>query len=92
MSDTSMIGAAAVKPDGGTARPPTAANHPFWELINKIWAARQEAGLRPRSVEEIEVERQRFRDEVEAGVGHAGQLQEECRRLRQQSDPSPPEE
>ncbi len=60
---------------------PTTAE-PFWQLMQGIWAARQEAGLQPRSVEEIETERRRIRDEVEREIGEAGQLQEECRRLQ----------
>jgi hypothetical protein len=66
-------------------------DHPFWMLLQDIWTARREAGLQPRSAEEVEAERQRFRDEVETAVAEAGQLQDECRRLRQQTDASGPE-
>lgn len=69
----------------------TPAEHPFWKLMQGIWAARAQAGLKPRSVEEVEAERQRLRDEVEGEVIDAGQVQEESRRLRQQDQTSAPE-
>src|SRR5438128_705428 len=47
-------------------------DHPFWKLLQGIWVARQQAGLQPRSIEEVEAERQRFREEVEAEIAQAG--------------------
>lgn len=57
--------------------PPLPIDHPFWQMMQGIWDARQQAGLQPRSVEAIEVERQRFRDEVDEEIAEAGRLQDE---------------
>ena len=64
---------------------PVPTDHPFWQMMRGIWDARQQAGLQPRSVEAIEVERQRFRDEVDEEIAEAGRLQDECQRLRQEA-------
>ena len=61
-------------------------NHPFWQLLQEIWAARQRAGLQPRSVAEIEVERQRLRQEMDAEVAEASRLQGECHRSEEQAE------
>ena len=53
-------------------------NHPFWQMMQEIWDARQNAGLQPRSVEAIEAERQQFRDEVNEEIADAGRLQARC--------------
>ena len=70
---------------------PVPTDHPFWQMMQEIWAARQQAGLQPRSVEEVEAERRRFRDEVDEEVVEAGRLQADCKRLRQLAEPSKPE-
>ena len=59
---------------------------PFFDMLRSIWAARQQAGLQPRSVEEIEAERRRFRDEVDEEIAEAGRLQEECWRMRKEAE------
>lgn len=61
-------------------------DHPFWQMMQEIWDARQQAGLQPRSVEAIEVERQQFRDEVDEEIAEAGRLQDECQRLHQDAE------
>ena len=55
----------------------TPADHPFWQLLQGIWAARQQAGLQPRRVEEIEAERRRFREEIDEEIAETGLLQKD---------------
>jgi hypothetical protein len=52
---------------------------PFFDLLKGIWATRARAGLTPRSVEEVESERKKLRDESAAEVARAMRLQEEGR-------------
>ena len=59
-----------------------AEDHPFFQLLREIWDAREKAGLKPRSVEEIEAERKQFRDGIEEEIAEAGRLQDESRRAR----------
>lgn len=73
------------------AVPSVPADHPFWQMMQSIWTARQQAGLQPRSTEEFEAERCRFRDEVDEEIAEAGRLQEACKRLRQEAEESKPE-
>lgn len=54
---------------------------PFFELLKDIWATRAEAGLTPRTVDEIELQRRQLRDDSEQEVVDAGRLQEESRQL-----------
>ncbi len=68
----------AVLPDGD----------PFFEMLKGIWAARAQAGLTPRTVEEIEAQRRQLRDDSEQEVLEAGRLQEESGRLREQAKTS----
>jgi hypothetical protein len=56
---------------------------PFFDMLQETWAAREKAGLKPRSVEEVEALRRQLRDESESEVNAAVQLQEECRRSQQ---------
>ncbi len=56
---------------------------PFFDMLKEIWAAREKAGLKPRSVEEVEALRRQLRDESESETNATAQLQEDCRRLRQ---------
>lgn len=56
------------------AVPTSPTDHPFWQMMQAIWSARQKAGLQPRSVEEVEAERRRFRDEMDEEIAEAGQL------------------
>jgi hypothetical protein len=64
---------------------------PFFAMLEDIWAARAKAGLTPRSVEEMEAQRRQLRDQTAEEVQQAGQLQDECRRLREQAANSPRE-
>jgi hypothetical protein len=61
---------------------------PFFEMLQGIWAARAQAGLTSRSVEEVEAQRRQLRDDSEQEILEAGRLQEESRRLREQVRPS----
>jgi hypothetical protein len=61
---------------------------PFFDMLKGIWATRAQAGLTPRTVEEIEEQRRQLRDESEHEILEAGRLQEESRRLREQATPS----
>jgi hypothetical protein len=56
---------------------------PFFEMLRGIWAARERAGLYPRTREEIDAQIRAIRDEFDEGVEEVGQLQEECRRQRE---------
>jgi hypothetical protein len=67
--------------------PDLPAGDPFFDLLEGIWAARASAGLVPRTVEEVEAQRRQLRDETEQEIKEAGQLQEECRRAREQDEP-----
>jgi hypothetical protein len=60
---------------------------PFFDMLKGIWAARAAAGLMPRSVAEVEAQRQQLREETEQEITEALQLQEESRRLREQAVP-----
>jgi hypothetical protein len=51
------------------------AGDPFFDMLQGIWAARAQAGLSPRSAEEVEAERRRWRDESAEEVAEAGRLQ-----------------
>jgi hypothetical protein len=59
---------------------------PFFDMLKDIWAARAQAGLTPRSVEEVEAQRRQLRDETDQEITEAGRLQEECRRLRKEAE------
>ena len=60
---------------------------PFFDLLKGIWAARAEAGLTPRSVEEVEAQRRQVRADSEREVLEAGRLQDESRRSRPPAAP-----
>src|SRR4051812_43899194 len=61
---------------------------PFFEMLKGIWADRARAGLTPRSVEEVEAERRRLRDEWDQEVADAGRLQDEARAARNAAPPT----
>jgi hypothetical protein len=61
---------------------------PFFDMLKGIWATRTQAGLTPRSVEEVEVQRRQLRDETDQEITEAGRLQEQCRRLRNEAEAS----
>jgi hypothetical protein len=58
---------------------------PFFEMLRGIWAAREQAGLRPRSREEIDAQIQEIRDAFDDGVEEVGRRQEEGRRRREEA-------
>src|ERR1700678_643688 len=58
---------------------------PFWQRMQKIWEGQRAWGHVTRSVDEVESERQAFRDEMEDELQEAIRLQEECRRGRGQA-------
>jgi hypothetical protein len=55
---------------------------PFWQRIQKNWEGQQARGHIARAVEEVESQRQTFRQEMEDEIQEAMRLQEECRRAR----------
>ena len=58
---------------------------PFFDMLKGIWAVRAQAGLTPRTVEEVEAQRRQLRDDSEQEILEGGRLQEESRRLREQA-------
>lgn len=62
----------------------------FWAMMKQIWADLNASGHVPRSVEEIEAERQVFRDEWDQREETLEQIHLDCERLRQPA--SPPKE
>ena len=57
----------------------------FWAMMDQIWADLKASGRVPRSVEEIEAERQAFRDEWDERQAALEQIHLEGERLRQQA-------
>jgi hypothetical protein len=83
---------AVTAPPTEEALPWSSEDHPFWQMLRRIWAARELAGLQPRSVEEIEAARKQFRDGIEEEIAEAGRLQDESRRLREEAKRASKEE
>jgi len=63
---------------------PTLPDDHFWDMMKSIWAAQKARGFISRSVEEVEAERERVRDEWEEHSQGIERLQKECSRLRGQ--------
>ena len=61
---------------------------PFFDMLKGIWATREKAGLTPRTVEEVESQRRQLRDDSQQEILDVGRLQEESRRLREQTTAS----
>jgi hypothetical protein len=55
-------------------------------MLQGLWAARTQARLTPRSVEEVEAQRRQLRDESDQEIMESGRLQEECRRLSEEAE------
>lgn len=55
---------------------------PFFEMLKSIWAARAQAKLKPRSVEEVNASLRQMDEASEEEITEAALLQEESRRLR----------
>jgi hypothetical protein len=58
----------------------------FWATLRAIWDGQENRGHAPRDPEAIEAERRALREGMDEEIDEAVHLQEECRRLRQQSD------
>ena len=56
---------------------------PFFEMLKGLWAVRAQAGLTPRTVEEVESQRRKLRDDSELEIAESGRLQEESRLLQE---------
>lgn len=80
---TPPSGEARVPWHGLTLDPP---DHPFWQMMRRIWADAEKAGLKSRSVEEVEADRKRYRDEIDEEIAEVGRLQDECRRSRDEAE------
>ncbi len=61
----------------------------FWAMMEQIGAGLRASGHVPRSVEEVEAERQAFRDEWDERQDSLEQIHLECDRLRQQAREQP---
>lgn len=70
---------------GTEAKPPRPLDDAFFQMMEAIWAGQKARGHVPRSVEEVEAERQQLGHEWEAEVKAAIRLQEEARSLRLRS-------
>ena len=62
--------------------PELPANDPFWQRMQALWAAQRARGHVPRSVQEVEEERQAVRDEWEDRMRRIEQIQAEAERAR----------
>jgi hypothetical protein len=51
-----------------------------------MWAGQKTRGHIPRGVEEVEAQRQTFREEMEEEIQQAIRLQEECRKSRMHAE------
>jgi hypothetical protein len=58
----------------------------FFQLMEEIWAGQRARGHVPRSEEEVEAQRRRWRQESQDEIDEAIKLQEESRRLRQHAE------
>jgi hypothetical protein len=63
-----------------------AQDDPFWQRMQTIWEGQRARGHIPRTPDEVESERQTFRQEMEDEIQEAMRLQEECRRARDRAD------
>jgi hypothetical protein len=66
--------------------PELAGDDPFWQMMESIWAGQKARGHVPRSVEAVESERQRVREDWEDRMRAIERIQEEARRLRGQAE------
>lgn len=58
---------------------------PFWDMMRSIWAGQKARGHVPRTVAEVEGERQRNREVWAERQHEIERVQEESRRLREQA-------
>ena len=64
---------------------------PFWQMMQRIWAARTAAELTPRGTEDVEAQRRALREDMEEDIEEARRLQEESGRLRRDAAQTPRE-
>jgi hypothetical protein len=60
---------------------------PFWQRMQALWAGQRARGHVPRSVHEVEEERQIMRDEWEERMRRIEQIQSEAARARRGQQP-----
>lgn len=52
-------------------------DNPFWQMMERIWADREAAGLDPRDVREVAMARKKLRDEMDEEIERAGRLRQD---------------
>lgn len=67
------------------ALPELPAGDPFWDMMKSIWAGQRARGHVARAAEEVEQERRETRNSWEERLHAIKRLQEESRRLREQT-------
>jgi hypothetical protein len=70
-----------------TVQPMTEPTQPdrFWKMMESLWADLRTGGRTPRSREEIDAEIDALRNDAEEEMQAVENLQEECRRTREQA-------
>ena len=68
------------------SKPPHPLGADFFQMMEGIWAGQKARGHVPRSVGEVEAERQALREEMDDEIEAAIRLQEDCRRGRQPAE------
>jgi hypothetical protein len=53
----------------------------IWDVMERIWADHQASGFIPRTRENIDAERNAFRDEMEEGFMKSEEIQKECEKF-----------
>lgn len=67
--------------------PELPSDDPFWQRMQALWAAQRARGHVPRSVHEVEEERQTMRDEWEERMRRIEHIQSEATRARRGQEP-----
>jgi hypothetical protein len=62
--------------------PELPADDPFWQRMGSMWAGQNARGHVPRSVEEVEAERQAMREEWDKRMTEIVRIQHEAEQLR----------
>jgi hypothetical protein len=65
---------------------PSPQAEPFWATLRAIWDDQQRRGHVPRSVEEIQADRQALREGMDEEIEETIRLQDESRRLREEAE------
>ena len=74
-----------LRPDAA-AKSPRPLDDAFFQMMENIWAGQKARGFVPRTVEEVEAERQEIRAGWAKRQETIERLQEESRRLRQEAE------